>query len=63
MGVDENKYMNTVMGRNLLTTNKSYALTNNGLISNKGLTKEEEEEIKKGFEISDKIIKSNYFKK
>lgn len=63
MGVDENKYINTVMGRNLLKTNKSYALTNNGIISNKGLTKEDEEEIKKGFEISDKIIKSNYFKK
>lgn len=63
MGVEENKYVNSVMGRNLLKTNKSFALTNNGILSNKDLTKDETDEIKKGFDISDKVIKSNYFKK
>lgn len=62
MGIEKDKYKNTVMGRNLLNTNKSYAVTNNGIVLGKQLPQEEASELQKAIQISDLIIKSNYFK-
>ncbi len=63
MGVDENKYKNTTMGRNLFNTNKNYAILNDGTIeSDKKLSNADIKHIKKSFDISDLITKSEYFK-
>jgi len=63
MGVDEAKYKNTSMGRNLLNTNKSYAILNDGtIVGDKNLSQEDKEHINKSFDISDNIIKTNYIK-
>lgn len=63
MGVDENKYKNTTMGRNLFNTNKNYAILNDGTIVGKNnLSKKDIEHIKDSFHIADMITRSNYFK-
>ncbi|MCX7710799.1 MAG: LTA synthase family protein [Clostridia bacterium] len=62
MGVDENVYMDTAMGRNLLKTKKSYAvLADRSFIGDPGNEQYKDEAIK-GIDIADKIIRSNYFK-
>ncbi len=62
MGIDENKYKNTTMGRNLLNTNKSYAILNDGTIKGADtLSKEELDHVKKSFDIADIILQTNYF--
>lgn len=60
MGVDEDKYINSAMGRNLLKTNKSFAVLTSRTVM--GDEKERDHALK-GFEIADKILKSNYFEK
>lgn len=63
MGVDKAKYENTSIGRNLLNTNKGYALLNDGtIIGADSLSKEDLNHIKESYEISDLIVKTNYFK-
>lgn len=62
MGVEEDKYLNTTMGRNLLKTNKSFAVLTNRTYVGDPASEEEKEKAIKGLEIADKIIKSNYFK-
>lgn len=61
MGINENQYINTTMGRNLLTTKKSYALWSDGKYIGKTVNKDEENEAIKGLNISDEIIRSDYF--
>lgn len=64
LGVDEAKYENTSLGRNLLNTKKSYALLNDGnIIGEENLSQKDIDHIKKSFEISDLIIRTNYFNK
>lgn len=63
MGVPEEKYSHTALGRNLLNTNKSFAVLNNNTIVGDGLSKEEKEMHLKILELSDKMIRSNYFDK
>lgn len=63
LGVDKSKYENTTMGRNLLNTNKSYAITNNGIISSGNFTAEDEAHLKESFSIADLIIQTDYFNK
>jgi phosphoglycerol transferase MdoB-like AlkP superfamily enzyme len=63
LGVDNNKYENTVLGRNLLNTNKNYAILTNGTIKGVDLTAEDEEQLKNSLELSDKMIRSDYFNK
>ena len=62
MGIDENKYINSAMGRNLLNTKKSFAvLTNRTVLGD--VSEEDKEHAIKGLDLADKIIKSNYFEK
>jgi Phosphoglycerol transferase and related proteins, alkaline phosphatase superfamily len=62
-GIDKSKYQNTSMGRNLLNTNKSYAILSNGTIMGKeSLTSEDLDHINQSFQVSDEIIRANYFK-
>ncbi|MNI92585.1 hypothetical protein D3C73_1503990 [compost metagenome] len=60
MGVDESKYINTALGRNLLKTNKSFAVMTNRSVRGT-LTEEEKEFYINSLELSDKMIKSDYF--
>jgi phosphoglycerol transferase MdoB-like AlkP superfamily enzyme len=63
MGIDEGRYENTSLGRNLLNTKKSYALLTDGtIIGKENLTEEDIDHINKSFQISDLIIRTNYFK-
>jgi len=63
MGVDESKYKDTTIGRNLLNTNKGYALLNNGtIIGADKLSKEDIAHIKESFDISDFVTQTDYFK-
>ncbi|MNP41867.1 Lipoteichoic acid synthase 1 [compost metagenome] len=60
MGIDESKYINTALGRNLLKTNKSFAVMTNRSV--RGTLSEEEKEFYiNSLELSDKMIKSDYF--
>lgn len=63
MGVPEEKYSNTVLGRNLLNTTKSFSVLNNGTIVGEGLSDEEKQMYIRTLELSDKMIRSNYFSK
>jgi phosphoglycerol transferase MdoB-like AlkP superfamily enzyme len=62
LGVEENQFAGTAMGRNLLNTRRSFAVLNGGkyLASEGG--KWEEKRALRGMRLSDKIIKSDYFK-
>lgn len=60
MGVENDKYINTALGRNLLNTNKSFAVLTNLEVVSKNLTDEEKEMYKNIVELSDKMIRSNY---
>ena len=60
MGVENDKYINTALGRNLLNTNKSFAVLTNLEIVSENLTDEEKEIYKNIVELSDKMIRSNY---
>jgi lipoteichoic acid synthase len=60
MGVPNDKYINTALGRNLLNTNKSFAVLTNLDVIGEGLTDEEKELYKNVVELSDKMIRSNY---
>ncbi|WP_297422639.1 LTA synthase family protein [Clostridium sp.] len=61
LGIDKDKYENTALGRNLLNTNKSFAvLTNGTLKGGENLTDKEKEVYKKSLDISDKMIRANY---
>lgn len=51
-----------ILGRNLLNTNMDYALLSNHDVMGNNVDKEQEERIKSLIEISDKMIRGNYFK-
>lgn len=60
MGIPEKEFSYSAMGKNLLKTNKNYAILKSGKTI--GTTTEaEEKHALKGLEIADLIIKSNYF--
>ena len=61
MGIEKEKYANSAMGRNLLTTQRDYAVLADGTFV--GESKEYEEHARKGLNLSDLIIQSNYFAK
>lgn len=62
MGIDEKKYENTALGRNLLKTKKNFAVLADGkYISDKANNQDEDAAIR-GVELADKLIRSNYFK-
>ncbi|MFW2489814.1 LTA synthase family protein [Clostridium chromiireducens] len=61
LGVEKDKYENSALGRNLLNTNKSFAVITNGTLKGgENLTDKEKEIYKKSLEISDKMIRANY---
>lgn len=61
IGIDEDKISRSAMGRNLLKTNKSFAvMSNRTLIGEKREDKDGEHDIV-GLDIADTIIRSNYF--
>ena len=63
LGLKKELYESTSIGRNLLNTKKSFALLNNGtIVGRENLRPEDIDYIEQSFEISDKIIRSNYFK-
>ena len=59
MGVDTDKYINTALGRNLLNTNKSFAVLTNLEVVGENLTEEEKEMYKNIVDLSDKMIRAN----
>lgn len=62
LGVDESKYQNSAMGRNLLKSNKNYAILKDGKIV--GTPSETDaSHATDALQIADKIIKSDYFEK
>jgi Phosphoglycerol transferase and related proteins, alkaline phosphatase superfamily len=62
MGINKSQYENTSLGRNLLNTNKSYAILNDGTIINEAaLSQEDINHIKQSFSISDLILRTDYF--
>ncbi len=62
MGIDESSYINTAMGRNLLKTNKDFAVLRNSTVVGNVDEKDKAHAVE-GLEISDKIIRGDYFKK
>ncbi|MBD7912601.1 MULTISPECIES: LTA synthase family protein [Clostridium] len=61
LGIDSSKYENTALGRNLLNTNRNYAIITNGTVKGIDLTAEDEKQLKNSLELSDKMIRSDYF--
>lgn len=59
IGVDNDKYLNTALGRNLLNTNKSFAVLTNLDVVGENLTDEEKELYKSIVELSDKMIRAD----
>lgn len=62
-GVDSSKYDNSTLGRNLLNTNKSFAVLSTRKIISTGLSEEEQQYMIDSLDLSDKLIRSNYFRK
>jgi lipoteichoic acid synthase len=63
MGIEEKKYEDVVMGRNMLTSDNSFAVIplENIIRSDRELTEEQKEYELRAQQVSDLIIRSNYF--
>lgn len=61
LGVEKEKYVNTVMGASLLDGKPGYAIDRNGKVFGTYANEEEYKNIKKSINISEKIIRANYF--
>ena len=62
MGLKEESYKNTVFGRNLLNTNKDFAVLANKQFVGEAANNEEMQNEIKGIDLADLIIRKNYFK-
>jgi phosphoglycerol transferase MdoB-like AlkP superfamily enzyme len=62
MGVEEDKYASTAMGRNLLKTGKSFAVMPDGKTIEENSSPEDSSSAVRGLDIADRIIRGNYFK-
>lgn len=62
LGVEEEAYRRSVMGRNLLKTNKSYAILSDGTYLGKTTSGPDIRLYKNALRIADDIIKSDYFR-
>ena len=61
LGIPSEEYSDSALGRNLLNTNKSFAVITDGTIKgSENLTDDEISIYSKALDISDKIIRSNY---
>lgn len=56
LGFSDEEYMNDAMGRNLLKTNRSYAIFRDGTIYSEGLTEEELEIVKSSYGVSEQLF-------
>lgn len=63
LGVDKSSYENTALGRNLLNTNRNFAILTNGTIKGDNLSDDDKDKIKSSLELSDKMIRANFFNK
>jgi phosphoglycerol transferase MdoB-like AlkP superfamily enzyme len=62
-GAQKQEYSSTLtIGRNLLNTDKSYALLSNHELMQDGLSTEEQDKVKSLIDISDKMIRGNYYR-
>ena len=61
MGITEERYKNTVFGRNLLNTNQDFAVLANKQYVGKAADNEEIQEKLQGIDLADLIIRKNYF--
>lgn len=62
MGVEEKDYADTVMGRNLLKTKRSFAVLADGTFVCDPGSEQYKDDAVKGIDIADRIIRSDYFK-
>ncbi|MFA9398511.1 MAG: LTA synthase family protein [Clostridiaceae bacterium] len=62
LGIDDDYYKNSAMGRNLLNTNENFAILNNGTYIGDADSEEEITKKQNSLKLADKIIKSDYFK-
>ncbi|MEW9094084.1 MAG: LTA synthase family protein [Clostridiaceae bacterium] len=62
MGVPEEEFINTAMGRNLLKTRRNFTILSNGVYIGDYKTEEEKRHAVEALNISDKLIRSGYFK-
>lgn len=62
MGVDEEEYAQTAMGRNLLRTSRSFAVLSDRTFVGQSTGEEEKQAAINGIDLADKIVRSNYFK-
>lgn len=63
LGVDEQAYRRSAMGRNLLKTHKSFAVLTDGTYIGKAVSDADVRMCKSGLRIADDIIRSDYFRK
>lgn len=61
LGVDENKYLDTSMGRVLVNTNRDATIIKGNEVKGNVKNDKEMEHLLKSYEIGEKIIKNNYF--
>lgn len=62
LGINKDEYQNTALGRNLLNTNRNFAILKDGTIKGNNLTENDETIISSSLDISDKMIRGDYFK-
>ena len=61
-GINPSEYENTVLGRNLLNTNRNFTITTNGVVRGKNVPAEDAEQLENILQLSDKMIRADYFK-
>ncbi|VYU01588.1 Lipoteichoic acid synthase 1 [Clostridium tertium] len=62
-GAPKEDYSNSLtLGRNLLNTNKDYVILSNRELLHNGLTEEEQKNVESLIDISDKMIRGNYYR-
>ena len=62
MGIEEERYKNTVFGRNLLNTNKDFTVMDNKQYVGEATSNDDLQNQIKGIDLADMIIRKNYFK-
>lgn len=62
MGIKEDSYKNTVFGRNLLNSNKDFAVLANKQYVGEATSNDELQNRIKEIDLADLIIRKNYFK-
>lgn len=62
-GAEKEDYAHTSIGRNLLNTKKDFTVLDTRRIKSNNMSPEEQNEMLKAIDLSDKLIRANYFKK